>query len=55
MAKRLTTNDTISNVYYVKEGFGSVQETLKKAKIERPINQYSRCKTIYGKTTEQTD
>ena len=33
MAKRLTKNDIISNVYYdVNEGFGSVQETLKKAK-----------------------
>ena len=37
MARRLTKDQIISNVYYdVSEGFGSVQETLKKAKEKYP-------------------
>ena len=37
MAGRLTKEETISNVYYnLEEGFGSIQETYKKAKAKDP-------------------
>ena len=37
MARRLTKEQIISNVYYdVEEGFGSIQATLKKARQEDP-------------------
>ena len=37
MARRLSKDDSISNVYYdLENGFGSIDETLKKAKAEDP-------------------
>ena len=37
MARRLTKEETISNVYYnINEGFGSIQDTYKKAKEKDP-------------------
>ena len=37
MARRLSRDDTISNVYYnLETGFGSINETLKKAKEQDP-------------------
>jgi hypothetical protein len=37
MARRLSRDDIISNVYYnLETGFGSINETLKKAKAQDP-------------------
>ena len=37
MARRLSRDDIISNVYYnLEKGFGSINETLKKAKEQDP-------------------
>ena len=42
MARRLSRNDIISNIYYdLETGFGSSNETLKKAKEQDPtINRW---------------
>ena len=53
MARRLTKDQIISNVYYdIEGGFGSIQETYKKAKAHR--DNIRRCKEVYEQTTQQT-
>ena len=54
MARRLSRDDIISNVYYnLETGFGSINETLKKAKEQDPT--INRCGKLYEETTQQTD
>ena len=56
MARRLSRDDIISNVYYnLKTGFGSINETLKESEGTRPDHQQGGCGKLHEETTQQTD
>ena len=56
MARRLTKEQIISNVYYdLEKGFGSIQDTLKQAKDTRSDHHESGCIKLYEETAQQTD
>ena len=57
MARRLTKEQIISNVYYdLEKGFGSIQDTLHQAKTKDPtITRVYRCIKLYEETAQQAD